>query len=417
MLPTPLPETSTAARPPRRHDLDWIRVGAFFLLIFYHVGVFYEADDWHTSSPRPIEGIQLVMSLSSPWRLGLLFLIAGCATRFLVDRDPPGLVSAGRFAASRTLRLFVPLVFGMLVIVPPQTFYQVLYYTPELAESLPRFYALYLSGEHAWDIITPTWNHLWFVAYLWVYSLLLAVLLAVGRRPLEALGRALERPLSTPLLLIAPIVGLGLARQLYPVFDRSHALVDDWYLHSVYVPLFLFGVLTATSEAIRRAFIRYRWAALAIALGAWLAWRGYLAAWDGLPWGLTSWPLLEGTPPAPLRVAMRFAYGAVQWGAIAAILGFGARHLAFDHPVLRYLTPAVFPLYILHQTITVVTGYYLPGLGLPLGVEALVLVAVTFGGAFLGYEVIRRLPPLRPLFGLRWRTRPRRATATTSGRA
>ncbi|MFN5083221.1 acyltransferase family protein [Brevundimonas sp.] len=403
MLPTPLPETATAARPPRRHDLDWIRVGAFFLLIFYHVGVFYEADDWHTSSPRPIEGIELVMSLSSPWRLGLLFLIAGCATRFLVDRDPPGLVSAGRFAASRTLRLFVPLVFGMLVIIPPQTFYQVLYYTPELAESLPRFYALYLSGEHAWDIITPTWNHLWFVAYLWVYSLLLAVLLAGGRRPLEALGRALERPLSTPLVLIAPIVGLGLARQLYPVFDRSHALVDDWYLHSVYVPLFLFGFLTAQSDSIRRALIRYRWAALAIALGAWLAWRGYLAAWDGLPWGLTSWPLLEATPPAPLRVAMRFAYGAVQWGAMAAILGFGARHLAFDHPVLRYLTPAVFPLYILHQTITVVAGYYLPGLGLPLGVEALVLVAVTFGGAFLGYEIIRRVAPLRPLFGLRWR--------------
>jgi hypothetical protein len=416
MLPTPFPETATAARPPRRHDLDWIRVGAFFLLIFYHVGVFYEADDWHTSSPRPIEGIQLVMSLSSPWRLGLLFLIAGCATRFLVDRDPPGLVSAGRFAASRTLRLFVPLVFGMLVIVPPQTFYQVLYYTPELAESLPRFYALYLSGEHAWDIITPTWNHLWFVAYLWVYSLLLAVLLAVGRRPLEALGRALERPLSTPLLLIAPILWLGLARQLYPVFDRSHALVDDWYLHSVYVPLFLFGVLTATSDPIRRAFIRYRWAALAIALGAWLAWRGYLAAWDGLPWGLTFWAASEGSPPPALRIAMRFAYGAIQWGAMAAILGFGARHLTFDHPVLRYLTPAVFPLYILHQTITVVTGYYLPGLGLPLGVEALVLAAVTFGGAFLGYELIRRLPPLRPLFGLRWRTRPR-ATATTSGRA
>lgn len=403
MLPTQPPETATAARALRRHDLDWIRVGAFFLLIFYHVGVFYEADDWHTSSPRPIEGIELVMSLSSPWRLGLLFLIAGCATRFLVDRNAPGLVSAGRFAASRTLRLFVPLVFGMLVIVPPQTFYQVLSYTPELAESLPRFYALYLSGEHAWDIITPTWNHLWFVAYLWVYSLLLAVLLAMGRRPLETLGRALERPLSTPLLLIAPIVALGLARQLYPVFDRSHALVDDWYLHSVYVPLFLFGVLTATSDAIRRAFIRYRWAALAIALGAWLAWRGYLAAWDGLPWGLTSGPLLEGSPPAPLRIGMRFAYAAVQWGAMAAILGFGARHLSFDHPVLRYLTPAVFPLYILHQTITVVTGYYLPGLGLPLGVEALVLVAVTFGGAFLGYEIIRRVAPLRPLFGLRWR--------------
>lgn len=417
MLTTPLPETATAARAPRRHDLDWIRVGAFFLLILYHVGVFYEPGSaWHTRSPRSVEGLEMAMSLSNPWRLAMLFLIAGFATRFLVDGDPPGLGSAGGFAASRTLRLFVPLLFGMLVIVPPQTFYQVLYYTPELAESLPRFYALYLSGEHAWDIITPTWNHLWFVAYLWVYSLLLAAMLAVGRRPLEALGRALERPLSTSLLLIVPIFGLGLARQLYPVFETTHALVDDWYLHSIYLPLFLFGFLIARSERIRMALIAHRWAALAVAVTAWLVWWAYLLTWTGLPGDIQLWPPLGEHPPSWLRIAMRFVYGAIQWGAMAAILGIGARHLAFNHPVLRYLSPAVFPLYILHQTIIVVTGYYLPGLGLPLGVEALVLVAVTFGGAFLGYEVIRRVPPLRPLFGLRWRSRPR-AAAATSGRA
>jgi len=32
---------SAAPSPDRRYDLDWIRVGAFLLLILYHVGMFY----------------------------------------------------------------------------------------------------------------------------------------------------------------------------------------------------------------------------------------------------------------------------------------------------------------------------------------------------------------------------------------
>lgn len=380
-----------------------MRVSVFFLLILYHVGVFYESDDWHTTSPRPIEGIEIVMSLSSPWRLGLLFLIAGMATRFMADKSVPGVAGIGRLTWGRTVRLFIPLAFGMLVIVPPQTYYQVAQYTPLLIESWPRFYALYLSGEHVWGVTTPTWNHLWFVAYLWVYSLLLALLLLVPGDGLRRFGRWLERPLSGPLLLIVPVIWLTLARQLYPVFESTHALVDDWYLHSIYLPLFLFGFLIARSESIRQALIRQRWAALIVAVTAWLSWQAYLLAWTGLPGDIHFWTPIGESPPAWLRIGMRGTYAAIQWGAIAAALGFAARHLNFDRPALRYLTQAVFPLYILHQTITVVAGAHLTPLALPLPLEASLLVAITFGGAFGGYEVIRRIPLLRPLFGLKLR--------------
>jgi hypothetical protein len=214
--------------------------------------------------------------------------------------------------------------------------------------------------------------------------------------------------MSGPALLIAPILYLGLARQLYPVFDRTHALVDDWYLHSVYLPLFLFGFLIATSERIRLGLIANRWAALGLAVTAWLVWQAYLVTWTGLPGDIQLWAPVAENPPAWLRIAMRWTFAAIQWSAIAAILGFGARHLNFDRPALRYLTVAVFPLYILHQTITVVAGRYLPRLALPLGLEAGLLVAITFGGAFAGYELVRRIPPLRPFFGLR--ISPRRAS-------
>lgn len=415
MSPSSSPVTSPPDPPStRRHDLDWIRVAAFFLLILYHVGVFYEpGSDWHTTSPREIKGLEVVMSLSNPWRLALLFLIAGFATRFMTTRLAPGLRGAGTLARDRTGRLVLPLVFGMLVIVPPQTYFEVAQSMPDLVESWPRFYMLYLSGEHAWGIITPTWNHLWFVAYLWVYSLGLAALLALTGDLLPRLGEWLDRSVTRTVLLLGPVLYLGLARHLEPRFEGTHALVDDWYLHSVYLPLFLFGFLIAKSGRVRAALIANRWLALGLAVLAWLAWWTYLLTWTGLPGDVQLWTPMGEHPPAWLQFAMRWTYAAIQWGAIAAILGFGARHLDIDRPVLRYLTNAVFPLYILHQTITVVAGHYLPDLQLPLAVESALLVGLTFGGAFAGYELVRRVPPLRPFFGLRRRpqaaNRPPRA--------
>lgn len=111
--------------PARRYDLDWIRVGAFMLLILYHVGMFYVPWDWHVKSTDQIEVLEPVMMLTNPWRLTLLFLISGCATRFLAD----SILARGRgalaLAGSRALRLLPPILFGMFVIVPPQSYYEV----------------------------------------------------------------------------------------------------------------------------------------------------------------------------------------------------------------------------------------------------------------------------------------------------
>ena len=79
----------------------------------------------------------------------------------------------------RSWRLLVPLVFGMLVIVPPQPYFEVVEKYAYHGQ-LCRFHAAFTctttaasSAAPALHLILPTWNHLWFVAYLWVYTLLL----------------------------------------------------------------------------------------------------------------------------------------------------------------------------------------------------------------------------------------------------
>ncbi|MDZ5647931.1 acyltransferase family protein [Nitrospirillum sp. BR 11828] len=376
----------------RRPDLDWIRVLAFFTLIVFHVGMFYGPWEWHVKSPREVPGMASVLMATSPWRLTLLFLVSGAATRFMADK-----MTVAALTKARLARLVPPLAFAVLVLVPPQTYYQVIEQAVTPVETdYPAFYLKYLSGTGHWCrvndcLTTPTYNHMWFVSYLLVYSLALSVLLAMAGQRLRAVGGMLETRLTGWRLVALPFLALCALDMLQLRFPITHWLLHDWYNHILSFTAFLFGFLIAKSLPLRDGFVRWRWWGLALALPAYAVVAYY------------TWAYPFGAPAAPwgIRAAMRVVYAAQQWGAIVAALGFGARHLNRDGPVLRYLVQAVFPFYLVHQTITVVAGHNLAPLGLNQGLEATLLVAITFAGCFATYEVVRRINVLRPWFGLK----------------
>src|SRR5690242_15920161 len=99
----------------RKYFLDWLRVGAFFLLILFHVGMLYVTWGYNLKSPRIFPDLEYAMNLVSPWRLALLFFISGVASRFLLSK-----LGARGFAKDRVRRLLPVILLGMLVINPPQ---------------------------------------------------------------------------------------------------------------------------------------------------------------------------------------------------------------------------------------------------------------------------------------------------------
>ncbi len=102
----------------RRHDLNWLRVIAILLLLYFHTGMIFTAEwDWHIKNPETSHLVLEVNYFFSRWRMALLFLIAGIGTHYALRRR-----SAGEYAGERTKRLLVPVLFGMLVIVPPQIY-------------------------------------------------------------------------------------------------------------------------------------------------------------------------------------------------------------------------------------------------------------------------------------------------------
>jgi peptidoglycan/LPS O-acetylase OafA/YrhL len=374
----------------RRYDLDWVRIGAFMLLILYHVGMYYVTWDWHVKSPNASSDIEPLMMLTSPWRLSLLFLVSGVATGYLLARQ-----GAVGFLGQRSFRLLIPLAFGMLVIVPPQSYLEVVEKL-RYAGSFADFYRLYITGFHGFCrgtdcLIMPTWNHLWFVAYLWVYTLVLFLTVRIAPPLVPWLRRFAERRLSGVGILFWPVAYLCAIRLgLAPRFPANHALAGDWYNHAMYFGVFLLGFALAGARSAWATLERVRWLTLGLAVLGWAFLAAYVAAYGDD----------AGIPPMALRLFSRTVYGAEQWLAIAAIVGFASRHLTHDSPARRYLTTAIFPVYILHQTVIVVVAHALKPSHLYPPVEGVLLVLVTAATCLLSYEAIRRLAWLRPLFGL-----------------
>jgi peptidoglycan/LPS O-acetylase OafA/YrhL len=389
----------------RRYDLDWLRIAAFGLLILYHCGMFYVSWDWHVKSSRASDAIEPLMLLTNPWRLTLLFLVSGAAARFMADK-----MSAWKFTGARMGRLFPPLLLAVFVIVPPQAYYEIVEalqaLPPELAAQYPlaldNFYVKYVTASGNWCdadgcLITPTYNHMWFVAYLIVYTLLLIPLLPLLRR----IPKTASVLLAGPFFILTPWLAMAALRlTLFPVFGESHNVFADFYLHALYLSVFLFGFAIAKHQPFFDRCVQLRWVALALGLAAWAA---LVVYFNAHPEGVE--------PPEWLRAIMRSVRELDAWCAIVAAIGFAHRYLKnADGPVRHLLTQAIFPFYLIHQTIIVVAGHYIDDLGLTLWIEAPLLIGATALGCWLFFDLGRRVPALRVWIGLPSKTRPPVAT-------
>ncbi len=389
----------------RRHDIDFLRVFAFSLLILYHVAMFYVYDwGWHVKSAYQAEWLQLPMIFVNQWRMALLFVISGLAISFIWGRYSPG-----RLALRRIWRLLLPLVFGMAFIVAPQPYYEALtkgIIEPGFVDFMSKYLTFQDFPGDAWggeEIITWTWNHLWYLPYVLLYTLLLIPIAMFLEGPGKRVRSAFQN-LRGPWIVLVPIVPLMLyGNFIYPHFpDMTHALIDDWYSHAMYGTFFLIGYLVGRDEGFWTELARMRKALLALGV---LSFVTLMAVRE----------FVGEDPGVLLDQARAFAIYLNRWTWILVVLAWGHHLVRRPSRALTYATAAIFPWYILHQSITVVAGYELSRFELGPVIEPLLVLGITIGGCLILYEyVIRRVPLLRPLFGLPYRER---SVVTGAGRA
>lgn len=371
----------------RHYGMDWLRIGAFALLILYHVGMVFVPWNYHVSAARTFDWAEIPMFFANPWRLSLLFVVSGFASRALWSKSR----GLGTFLKDRTIRLLVPLLFGIAVIVPPQTWVELVTQHGYAQGFAPFYLGDYFRFATVAGVVTPAWNHLWFVAYLLAYTLVLASV-APGVDELQPL---FERVFGGARAILLPTVYLvAMEFLLFRYHPDTQRLYDDWGAHLLYFPAFLFGFGLAGSRAVMASFARYWKPCAAVAIACFVTMAALLAVWPNFSF-----------PSNRVADLFVFARRLETWTGIAALIGIADRYWNHDHKWRPMLTEAVFPFYIIHQTIIVVVEYWLLPLRLGAVAEFAILVGATIAGCWAFYLIGREVRPLRPLIGLR--TRPR----------
>ncbi|MEZ0309831.1 MAG: acyltransferase family protein [Ramlibacter sp.] len=379
----------------RRHDIDALRALAFLLVILYHVAMYYVADwQWHLKSPHAAQWLQWPMRALNVWRMDLVFLISGVAIGFLRRGQ-----SAGGLLRERSARLLLPLAFGMAVVVPFQPYAQAVA-NGSIQPGFGDFLVRYFSGGpwprgafDGWDF-GVTWNHLWYLPYLWLYTTILVVMLPVldsswGQR----LRRAFTGLRGIGLLVLPVLPMLLYSAVLWPRFRVTHDLLHDGWLHAVSFSLFIYGYWIGTDQGFWAEATRMRRQTLAFAGLMLLLFLGLQA---------------DSVPILVSRQALRWMADFYMWAAILAILGWGHHKLNRPWPWLAWANESVYPWYVLHQTLIIALVWWLAPLNLGPWIEPALLVLGTVAGCWAITALVRRSRWLRPLFGLKPRVQPRR---------
>ncbi len=378
----------------RRSDLDWLRVIAFGLLVYFHAAIAFLPSGLpmiHNAEHSPF--LQLFVAFLHQFRLALLFLISGVGVRFaLKHRD------SRQFLRDRTQRLLPPLAFGVLVLVPPMVFLEKRF-LGEFGGNFVEFYAeLFTSGFYPSGSLS--WHHFWFIAYLFLFCLLglpvFAYLLGpAGRRGIEKWSRAL-----TPgFRLLLPIVPLAIVEiGLRGAFPGFRDLIHDWASFGHWFLIFLAGFCFASSESLldRAQAIRHCVLVLAVIMTITL----FLQFWQPQRSGFS--PIHDGEVTIAAYLWFCVVRVANAWCWLLVCLGFAGVWLQRPGRVLSYLNDAVYPLFCLHLPIVVALAYVIVPMDLSITVKYLSITSATVVLNLGIYELLlRRVGWLRPLVGLK----------------
>jgi glucan biosynthesis protein C len=377
-----------ASSATRRFDLDWVRVITMLMLLLFHSGRIFNFTPWHLKNAETAGIIEVYIHFFDYWGMPMFFLVAGAAAWFSLSVRKPG-----QFILERCLRLLVPLIFGILIVVPPQVYLERIYegdFSGNFFQFYPHFFT---HGTYSYEGTgNLSWGHLWFLGYLFLFCLIALPLLLwlhrqSGQRFLDRLV-AFTRRGGNIFLYVLPLC-LWIVT-LSPLSSGENDLIHDWAHLLYYLTFFLYGYVLCSREGFWQAIDRYKVLALALAAPLSLA----EMTLDGLGFK-------NGGPYSAVMILFSCAWCFIAWCWITAFLGYARKLLSFSNKFLVYANEAVLPFYILHQTIIIIVGYFVIQWHINVYLKFLIVVVASFAGIMLLYEGIKRWNVTRFIFGMR----------------
>lgn len=327
----------------RRYDLDWLRVMAIILLHLFHCAMPFIAEwDWHLKNKETSYLVLECNYFVSRWRMPILFFISGIGTVFVLSQK-----YVVHFIWQRTKRLLIPLLFGMLIIVPPQVYFERIYKGIKYSSYLDFYPSIFSTTVYPEGNLS--WHHLWFIAYLFVYSLLAIPLILFFKSVKGKTFTNKAAAFSSKFGMVGFGLILFIAGLLYFWFpNETHAFVDDWAGFTKYFLYFIFGAFIGTNPIFWKNLENNRKLNLKIAFFSTLT--IYYIRWNNVE------PLWE---ISTLNLLFWFLLVLNAWFWVIALLGYAKKYLNFTNKFLQFSNEAIYPFYILHQTFIVIIAYYI----------------------------------------------------------
>ena len=370
----------------RRHDIDWLRVILFGLLIWFHYAVFSLGTLEGEDSSMEMFNLSLffIIGVMHQWRLAALFVISGMGTAFAFRRRTWGVYVKERFS-----RLGIPLLFGTYIL-----FFGI--FDPLGTTSL--LFELFPGSEGM------PYGHLWFIYNLLIYSVLLTPLFSHVRNNPEGKIIQMTRSLlnirhGMGLLLLPPFV-LALSNFLFKPWGFGE--VGMWWEFPRYLLYFLFGYLMiAAKDDYFPALDRIRTPVTVITPVLALIWfmSGEMFATPHIYEG--GW-VNEGYRAyalEPVTAALIQSFHAWFWCLM--VFSWASKLLNKPSKWLAYLNEAVYPTYIVHMHLTFLPIALFALIGLGYYISMVIGTIVVFVGVMICFEIARRASLFRPLFGIK----------------
>ena len=336
----------------RRHDIDNLRWGMILLLFPFHAALVFGGGEFGGFFVWLHKNVFLhaFVTFVYPWFMSLLFVLAGISARFSLKKR-----TAAAFLSERIHKLLLPLLLGLLFLVPVQSYIADRFwnhYPGSYFSHLKIFFTSFTYYTGYDGGFTP--SHLWFILYLFVYSLLLLPLKALTDRRFPKLY-SIRLPYPVLLLLFLP-------EYLFLPLGNIPSKSIGQYLF-----LFFSGYYILFQDDAVREVEEYRRVSLMLFLLSGII---YTILWCGY------------TFTGPWMALLYLGFG---WCGILTLLGYGSRYFNHRTPCTAFLSKAAFSFYLLHMPVEVILSFYIIKLKLPDLVLFLMITLSTFLTVLLLY--------------------------------
>lgn len=358
--------------------LDWLRVFGILLVFLFHSTRLYNFEDWNLKNEIWFPQVEIWISFSTTFMMPLMFVVSGASLYYALGKG-----GFPKYLKDKTLRLLVPLLVGALTHIAIQSY---LWnsthgeFSGSFLQFLPYYYRL--------DTIDWVGGHLWYLFYLFLFSIVLYPLLrwlkGAGSHVLARVDGWLCRTWVLYLLAL-PLLLLRLLPEDLPLMVENGG-----YPYLIYFFFLLYGFVIVSDQRLQDQIRHRRW--LSLTLGMLLA-----AGFSILYYQIDNPD--EMSPALLIAGLMRYFGG---WICVLAFFGLGMQYLSMRKPWLDYANQAVLPFYILHQTVIQVIGFFVLQWGLPDVLEWVIVLLISFAAILGIYEfLVRRWNVMRFLFGMK----------------